>query len=53
MGGCWSTDTTFELPLATLPSPAVDADGSHPKTSTWAPAKPRGHPYSAVGMHQP
>lgn len=31
---------TSELPLATPQSPAVDADGSHPKNSTRAPAKP-------------
>lgn len=40
MSGCWSSDMTSELPLATPQSPAVDADGSHPKNSTRAPAKP-------------
>lgn len=52
MRGCWSTDTTSEPPLATLQSPAVDADGSHPKTRTWAPAKPGGSPLLCSG-HAP
>lgn len=53
VGGCWGRETTSEPALAAAGSPAVNAGGHDPNTSTWAPAKPWGHPRFAAGMHQP